>query len=152
MSDAIELVAADQLLEVHATGKLTKAFYQELMPAVERQIEHFGKLRILFVMNDFHGWMAGAMWKTESSTGTTARKSSGWQSSVNRSGKRAWPRSVSPSPRPRSSTSTTPISTPSVGDRRHLRPDRIEQDLELTARWLRRDCLRAKMSVCKPSR
>jgi len=63
MSDTIEIVAVDQLLEVHASGKLTSAFYQELMPAVERQIEHFGKLRILFVMNDFHGWTAGAMWE-----------------------------------------------------------------------------------------
>jgi hypothetical protein len=63
MADNIEIVATDGLLEVRASGKLTKEFYQELVPAVEQQIKEFGKLRVLFVMNDFHGWTAGAMWE-----------------------------------------------------------------------------------------
>ena len=63
MADGIEIVAEGRTLEVDVTGKLTKEFYQELAPAVDQQIKQNGKLRILFVMNDFHGWTAGALWE-----------------------------------------------------------------------------------------
>jgi hypothetical protein len=63
MTDAIELVVTDNLLEVHLTGKLTKEFYEKLAPAVEKQIAEHGKLRILMIMHDFHGWTAGALWE-----------------------------------------------------------------------------------------
>jgi hypothetical protein len=63
MTDTIELVSADNLLEVHLTGKLTKEFYEKLAPAVEKQIAEHGKLRILMIMHDFHGWTAGALWE-----------------------------------------------------------------------------------------
>jgi hypothetical protein len=33
------------------------------VPVVDKQIKDHGKLRILFVMRDFHGWTAGAMWE-----------------------------------------------------------------------------------------
>jgi SpoIIAA-like len=33
------------------------------VPAVDAQIKEFGKLRILFVMQDFHGWTVGAAWE-----------------------------------------------------------------------------------------
>lgn len=59
----LEVIAEDGVLEVHASGKLTKEFYQAFVPEVDKQIEEFGKLRILFVMNDFHGWTAGALWE-----------------------------------------------------------------------------------------
>lgn len=63
MADGIEIVANDNVLEVAVTGKLTKQFYEKLVPAVDAQIEQFGKLRILFVMQNFHGWTAGAVWE-----------------------------------------------------------------------------------------
>ncbi len=63
MSNALQLVAENGTVEVHASGKLTKEFYQEFVPAIEAQIKEFGKLRILFVMTDFHGWTAGALWE-----------------------------------------------------------------------------------------
>ena len=63
MSDAIDVVASGNVLEVSATGKLTKEFYEAFVPAVDKQIKDFGKLRILFVMHDFHGWTAGALWE-----------------------------------------------------------------------------------------
>ena len=63
MSDKIEIAAMDNVLEVHVTGKLTKEMYQELVPVVDRQIEEYGKLRILLIMEDFHGWTAGALWE-----------------------------------------------------------------------------------------
>jgi hypothetical protein len=63
MSNAVEITAADNLLEVHLTGKLTREFYEQLVPAVEAQIKAAGKLRILVLMHDFHGWTAGALWE-----------------------------------------------------------------------------------------
>ena len=63
MADKIEIVASGNVLEVSASGKLTKEFYEQLVPAVDKQIQDFGKLRILFVMHDFHGWTAGALWE-----------------------------------------------------------------------------------------
>jgi hypothetical protein len=63
MTDAIELVATDNLLEVRLTGKLTKEFYEKLAPAVEKLIAEHGKLRILMIMHDFHGWTAGSLWE-----------------------------------------------------------------------------------------
>jgi hypothetical protein len=63
MADAVDLVATDNLLEVRLTGKLTKEFYERLAPEVEKMIAEHGKLRILMIMHDFHGWTAGALWE-----------------------------------------------------------------------------------------
>jgi hypothetical protein len=63
MVDGIEMVAGGNSLEVQLTGKLTKEFYEKLAPVVEEQIKEHGKLRILVVMHDFHGWTAGAVWE-----------------------------------------------------------------------------------------
>jgi hypothetical protein len=63
MADTIEIAATDDYLEVRVTGKLTKDAYQKLVPVVDQQIREHGKLRILFVMHDFHGWTAGALWE-----------------------------------------------------------------------------------------
>jgi hypothetical protein len=61
--DVLETISAGRVLEVHVTGKLTKEAYEKFVPAVDAQIKQYGKLRILFVMKDFHGWTAGAMWE-----------------------------------------------------------------------------------------
>lgn len=63
MSDSLDLTAENGRLEVRATGKLTKEFYEAFVPVVEEQIKLFGKLRLLFIMHDFHGWTAGALWE-----------------------------------------------------------------------------------------
>ena len=63
MTDVIDILSEGNLLEVRATGKLTKEFYERFVPVVEQQIQEHGKLRVLFVMHDFHGWSAGAMWE-----------------------------------------------------------------------------------------
>jgi len=63
MADKLELIAEDGVLEVRASGKLTKEFYHDFVPAVEALIDKFGRIRILFFMHDFHGWTAGAMWE-----------------------------------------------------------------------------------------
>jgi SpoIIAA-like len=63
MANTIEIAATGNVLEVRATGKLTKEFYEELVPIVDQQIKQFGKIRVLFMMDDFHGWTAGALWE-----------------------------------------------------------------------------------------
>jgi len=61
--DRIEITATERLLEVRVTGKLNQEFYQEFVPAVDAQIKQYGRLRILFVMQDFHGWTAAGLWE-----------------------------------------------------------------------------------------
>ncbi|UUO08327.1 STAS/SEC14 domain-containing protein [Blastopirellula sp. J2-11] len=51
------------LLQVTAAGKLTSADYATFVPAVEGMIEAAGRIRILFVMDQFEGWDAGAAWE-----------------------------------------------------------------------------------------
>ena len=63
MADTIDVVASGKMLEVRVSGKLTKEAYEKLVPVVDRQIKEFGKLRIAFIMDDFHGWTMGAMWE-----------------------------------------------------------------------------------------
>ena len=54
---------ANKTLWVQASGKFSKADYQHFVPEVERLISKHGKLRILFEMQDFHGWDVGALWE-----------------------------------------------------------------------------------------
>jgi len=63
MTGEVELTAANGLLEVHLSGKLTKEFYEQFVPAIEEQITEHGKVSILVIMHDFHGWTAGALWE-----------------------------------------------------------------------------------------
>ena len=62
---AIELkdTAAGRILEVSLTGKLVKEDYATFVPAVDKAISEGGKLRMLVVMHDFHGWTASAAWE-----------------------------------------------------------------------------------------
>jgi hypothetical protein len=47
--------AEAKLLEVKASGKLSKEDYEHFEPAVSGLIEASGKIKILFVMHEFHG-------------------------------------------------------------------------------------------------
>ena len=62
---AIELIqnAESKLLEVKASGKLSAEDYETLEPGVEKLISDSGKIKILFLMHDFHGWDVGAVWE-----------------------------------------------------------------------------------------
>jgi len=61
----VELHETDEgeVLIIKAIGKLTKEDYETFVPKVEQLIKHFGKIRILFEMKDFHGWDASALWQ-----------------------------------------------------------------------------------------
>ena len=51
------------LLTVKASGKLTKEDYDDFVPEVDKLIKRHGKIRVLFEMEDFHGWEAAALWQ-----------------------------------------------------------------------------------------
>jgi SpoIIAA-like len=51
------------VLEVHLTGKLEREDYEKFVPDSERLISQYGKIRVLMVMRDFHGWDARALWE-----------------------------------------------------------------------------------------
>ena len=63
MSNEVELLATGELTHLKLSGKLTKESYENFVPAVEKQIQKYGKLRLLVEMHDFHGWTAGALWE-----------------------------------------------------------------------------------------
>jgi hypothetical protein len=52
-----------RLIEVEVSGKLTKEAYASFVPMTEDAIKKHGKVRILFVMDVFHGWDVGALWE-----------------------------------------------------------------------------------------
>ena len=60
---AIEFEIEGKKMEVSVTGKLDKADYELFVPAAEELIKEQGKIRVLFIMHDFHGWSAGGLWE-----------------------------------------------------------------------------------------
>ncbi len=62
---AIKLTGKNEgrLLEVEVSGKLRQEDYRQFVPEFEGLIQKHGKLRVLFVMKDFHGWEPAALWE-----------------------------------------------------------------------------------------
>jgi len=62
---AVRLIerAEGRIVDVEVTEKLTKEDYERFVPRLEDLIAQFGRIRILFIMRDFHGWKAGALWE-----------------------------------------------------------------------------------------
>ncbi|QDT37272.1 SpoIIAA family protein [Stratiformator vulcanicus] len=63
MADEIDVTIDEDLVEVHATGKLTRQMYEDHMPRLNEVIDKYGSLRILFFMKDFQGWSADGLWE-----------------------------------------------------------------------------------------
>jgi hypothetical protein len=63
MAVKLEEKEAGKILEVSLVGKLVKEDYEMFVPVVERLVKQHGKVRMLVVMHDFHGWTAGAAWE-----------------------------------------------------------------------------------------
>ena len=55
--------ADDNVIEVELSGKLTREDYEQFVPEIERKIAEQGKLRLLVIMHDFHGWRLAALWQ-----------------------------------------------------------------------------------------
>lgn len=52
-----------KFLDVHVSGILSQADYENFAPEFERLVWQHGKLRVLFDLTDFHGWEAAAIWE-----------------------------------------------------------------------------------------
>ena len=52
-----------KLLVIHVSGTLHKNSYQHFVPIVEKAVKKHGKVRMLVVMHNFHGWDASAWWE-----------------------------------------------------------------------------------------
>ena len=63
MSFRVTEIADGKIIEVELTGKLSKEAYEQFVPLTEQRIQQYGKVRMLVVLNDFHGWDAGALWE-----------------------------------------------------------------------------------------
>ncbi|QDV50715.1 SpoIIAA family protein [Gimesia fumaroli] len=50
-------------VEIKLSGKLVKEDYHDFSPIIETLIEQRGSLHMLVVLDDFHGWTAGALWE-----------------------------------------------------------------------------------------
>lgn len=63
MSIRMEETLGGKVLEAHLDGMLVKEDYARFVPEFERLLAEHGKLRVLVVMHDFHGWKIGALWE-----------------------------------------------------------------------------------------
>lgn len=63
MAVEVQDVADDKIVEVKLSGKLTKEDYGHFVPVIEEAIQKNVKVRMLVIMQDFHGWTAGALWE-----------------------------------------------------------------------------------------
>lgn len=63
MSVRMEETQDGKVLEAHLEGTLAKDDYARFVPEFERLFAKHGKLRVLVVMHDFHGWKIGALWE-----------------------------------------------------------------------------------------
>jgi SpoIIAA-like len=53
----------DDVLTVRLSGRLTRQDYETLVPEIERVMRSHGSVRLLVVLDDFHGWTAAAAWE-----------------------------------------------------------------------------------------
>jgi hypothetical protein len=63
MATHIDEVIHGKVLEVRLSGKLTSDDYGRFVPDTDALIRQYGKIRILVILEDFHGWNAGALWQ-----------------------------------------------------------------------------------------
>ena len=61
--ETVKAKAVGNLVEICITGKLKKDDYALFLPVVEQAIERCGKVRMIVLLKDFHGWTAGALWE-----------------------------------------------------------------------------------------
>jgi hypothetical protein len=64
VEDVFEKMSASSknVIGFRMTGKLTNADYKALAPEFEDGIKRYGKIRLLWLLEDFHGWEPKAAW------------------------------------------------------------------------------------------
>ncbi|MDF1815316.1 MAG: STAS/SEC14 domain-containing protein [Verrucomicrobiales bacterium] len=60
---AIGNTMARRYVEIQLSGKLDRDDYKKFVPVIENRIEEEGKVNLLVLFEDFHGWDAGALWE-----------------------------------------------------------------------------------------
>jgi len=63
MTAHVDKEVSGNVLEFELHGTLTREDYDKLTPEIERIIGQHGRIRVLVIMHDFHGWDAGAFWE-----------------------------------------------------------------------------------------
>ena len=58
-----EANSVSNVIHLKVTGKLTKEDYDIFVPELEKWVATHGTIRILFEMEDFHGWTLSAGWE-----------------------------------------------------------------------------------------
>lgn len=58
-----EFLQDGRVIVIRASGALSVADYAEFAPQIEDSVQEYGKIRIVFVMTDFHGWELSAVWE-----------------------------------------------------------------------------------------
>ena len=53
----------NKALKVTIDGKLDSEDYSHFVPLVKDLIQQHGKLNLLVILHEFHGWTAGALWE-----------------------------------------------------------------------------------------
>lgn len=59
----LELWDASHTVAIHAHGKLTRADYDRHLPEMEAATKDWPVINFFIVLDDFHGWEAGAAWQ-----------------------------------------------------------------------------------------
>lgn len=54
--------SSGKVLGFKLSGKLHDADYQHFVPAIDRAVDQFGKIRLLAQFHDFQGWDMHALW------------------------------------------------------------------------------------------
>lgn len=52
-----------KVVVIKAAGKITKKDYGQFVAKVEQHIKTFNRIRVVFEMEDFHGWEPAALWQ-----------------------------------------------------------------------------------------
>jgi hypothetical protein len=63
MTTHVDEKICGKVMEIHLNGTLTKEDYVRFVPDTEEMIRQHEKINMLIMMDDFHGWDAGALWE-----------------------------------------------------------------------------------------
>lgn len=63
MTTHVDEKICGKVMEIHLNGTLTKEDYARFVPDTEEMIRQHEKINMLIMMDDFHGWDAGALWE-----------------------------------------------------------------------------------------
>ncbi|TWU56370.1 SpoIIAA family protein [Rubripirellula reticaptiva] len=55
--------AEGKIIEIQVSGKLSKEAYEAFLPMTEAKITEFGRVRMLVILTNFHGWDVSALWE-----------------------------------------------------------------------------------------